>query len=455
MKRYLYIIIAVFVCAATYAKEEGRHINDPVGVKRIYFNYETRAFDSGIVSALKVNDWVQLVVTNIPEAKDSMVFQAEVEFGNGHLEMGDRFGTYINPKSATAESEDVPKKANQEQVKEQVEKAYEEAKGEVLREMEEAEPMSKQVESLNTYNALLKIKAGDDWVGKTKINNITDLYKKFKLNSSTIKRDLEIGVAENFIRKYAQFPGAKAAMDDIAWQKYLVDIHQKNMVATEMVVDSITKVYAAKVDSLLAHSKTSNGAYYFMPFKVQNFDNTSINVQFLNKETLTPQNLIIPYINKSGFKLDFSTGFVFNTIYDKEYVIVNAANDHVQIRDKNEELHFNTGLALMAHAYRRSGKFFNWGGTTGISYNLNVQNLNYLLGLSALFGQEQRFILTAGAMMGKSKILASQYKMNTDIPQSELTIQSAVPLVDRLKISPFLGITYNLGLTTKTKKIKL
>ncbi|RQO29967.1 hypothetical protein DBR32_13715 [Taibaiella sp. KBW10] len=451
MNRYLCTLIALFLCIGSYAEKGNGCAKDTakVQVREIRFNYMTKKFEDGIIDKLNINDWVQFVMTNIPGTKDSVVFQAEVEFANGHLEMGTQFGSFMNFNGGKENDGEVGTTESQAAAKAAAKAAIEK----VDKETDSAREMINKL-NLPESEVLRKtyLKGEDLRKDLNKMNNAK------KLNTTTITKDLEIGVARNFIKQYIKSKHkefaklAEAAQEDVDWQKNLINLHQLNMQEGNRQKDSIIVSYAVKADTV---REKGNGDYYFLPFKVQNFDNASINIKFLNKENLASQDLIIPFANKGGFKLDFSSGFVFNAIYDKEYVIVDAANGNVQIKDKNKELRFNTGLALMAHGYCRTGRFVNLGVTTGISYNLNVQNLNYLLGGSLLFGQDQRFIVTFGGMMGKSKILASHYTVDTDISQSQLTVQSAVPLVERLKISPFLGISYNLGLGTKTKKIKL
>jgi len=125
------------------------------------------------------------------------------------------------------------------------------------------------------------------------------------------------------------------------------------------------------------------------------------------------------------------------------------------INEEEKSVSFNTGIALLAHAYSRSGKFANYGLTSGLSFNLNNQNLNYMFGGSLLLGEDQRFIISLGVTAGRVKELVKYYNVGQEIPITELPLTSQVPTVEKLKATWFLSLTYNLGISDAKKTMKL
>lgn len=147
----------------------------------------------------------------------------------------------------------------------------------------------------------------------------------------------------------------------------------------------------------------------------------------------------------TGFKINFSTGIfgiLGKDVFDQSYKLQAIEGDTINnmiIKNKNKTCILPAIGALM-HFYYQGKTNFNLGGALGISVN-NETNLNYHGGLSALFGQEQRIIISAGATLAKVQLLSNDYEENELIPKTITT----VPLNDFYRWGGFVSITYNLS----------
>jgi hypothetical protein len=164
-----------------------------------------------------------------------------------------------------------------------------------------------------------------------------------------------------------------------------------------------------------------------------------------------------------GWKIDFSSGFALNSLVDNKYSIqyglagsgINNKIDSARIIRQNEG-NWLADIALMAHAYPRTGTRFNAGLTSGVVLR-NGTNVKYLLGGSLMFGYEQRFILSGGCIMGYIDVLDQTYDraLNTYVVKSVLTaVSSSVPTTREFKFGTFFSLSYNLGGTTIGAKQK-
>ena len=296
----------------------------------------------------------------------------------------------------------------------------------------------------------------------------TIIDEKTKINTNNVIWALEIDIAKDYINSTKDSKEKREAINDIEWQKKLVNIAQKNwkqqLEVREKIIDSLSNEITSltldllnKTEELKKVGKKEN-SYIFPPFKVENYDFTEFNITITDKTDITKPTeteFNFPFKNKGGFKLDFSTGILATGLYSPSYKLYTIGSKAQIKEEANPTSKFNTGIALMAHAYTRTGKYINLGVGSGFSYNLNSQNLNYLLGGSLLWGEEQRFITTIGLNIGKVKELSNYYEVNKEYDSTEFTPNAEVPTVDVLKASWFLSITYNLGIGSPTKTKKL
>ena len=159
-----------------------------------------------------------------------------------------------------------------------------------------------------------------------------------------------------------------------------------------------------------------------------------------------------------GWKIDFSTGFVFNKLIDNKYAIKydtvditpdNNINDPVAAGKiiRQDEGKYVVDVGIMSHIYPRTGTRVNGGLSTGIVIR-NGSNVKYLLGGSLILGYEQRFIISGGWVGGTSLVLDETYNdvLDTYVSRNRLTtISSSIPTTNRWNWNSYFAITYNLG----------
>ena len=420
-------------------------------VKTIEWNYRTKKFKNDeVFRKLKISDIVQLQIMNLPS---NYTISSNITFLNNHLELRGSFGNNIafgknNPYYDTKENTSTNTADSLKKEIQNKEKGF-----------------TNELKSKNKITDTIGILNQKKTINKSKIEELNTLKNKLlRINYKNLEESLEIGIAENYIKRNKE---NEKALEDIKWQKYLIKnaslnwenqikIRDEIIVRLSNNIDSLTTSIASK-DSIIEKLKPVT-TYYFSPVKIENYDFTEFNITITDKtdnSKPTETEFNFPFKNKGGFKLDFSTGILATGLYSPTYKFY--SNDtSVQIKEEaSPKSKFNTGIALMAHAYSRTGSYVNIGVGSGFSYNLNSQNLNYLLGGSLLWGEEQRFITTLGLNIGKVKELSNYYEINKDYDATEFTVNAAVPTVDVLKASWFISITYNLGINNSSKTKKL
>lgn len=147
----------------------------------------------------------------------------------------------------------------------------------------------------------------------------------------------------------------------------------------------------------------------------------------------------------TGFKMNFSTGIfgVFGkNAFNQSYKLQAIEGDTVNnlIIENNNKTRILPAIGALMHAYKKRAGWFSWGGTLGLSVN-NETNLNYHGGLSAIFGEEQRIILSSGAILAKVLLLSNNYEENGLISKSITT----VPMSDFYRWGGFVSLTWNLS----------
>lgn len=196
----------------------------------------------------------------------------------------------------------------------------------------------------------------------------------------------------------------------------------------------------------------SNFTYTSEPIKVMS-DEVKFDIK-ITSDKLIPCNIPTKisisetYKTKGGLKVDFSTGIFFNggnqDFLGREllYKPVNDSNVKIESKDGGKRLLISVG-ALM-HIYKRSGNNVNWAISPGLSTSTVFDGINFHLGGSAIFGGENRIVITGGMVLRESKILDKNYNYSTqylknDMPDSPPTIK-VFP-----KVGWFFSLTYNFS----------
>lgn len=155
-----------------------------------------------------------------------------------------------------------------------------------------------------------------------------------------------------------------------------------------------------------------------------------------------------------GFKADFSSGLIFTGLHDAAYVLrtempantnlsgggASALPDTAAVNriESQKTGTFDVGLGVMGHFYWRTAWFMTPAISLGAMTTSN-SDIRYFGGVSLMFGQEQRLVLSAGIAAGAVNRLAAPYALG-----DPFVGPGPVPTVSVNKMKGFLGITYNL-----------
>jgi hypothetical protein len=146
-----------------------------------------------------------------------------------------------------------------------------------------------------------------------------------------------------------------------------------------------------------------------------------------------------------GFKVNFSSGLfiiggknTFDHTYRLDPIAGNLDSNIIKQND-NKNVIFPAIGALM-HFYMQQPSWFSWGGAFGLSIN-NSTSLNYHGGLSFLFGDEQRIVVSGGVTLTQIKLISDEYMVGQIVPKSITTI----PTSSFYRWGYFFSLTYNLS----------
>jgi hypothetical protein len=162
-------------------------------------------------------------------------------------------------------------------------------------------------------------------------------------------------------------------------------------------------------------------------------------------------NISETYKTIGGWKLDFSSGIFFNGGNEDfigrelQYIPLDNSTVTIQTKDGGKRLLLSLG-ALMHIYYRREGSV-NWAVSPGLSTTTAFDGIIFHLGGSAIFGWQNRIVLTAGISLREAKVLDRNYHFDqhyatTDLPENPPTIK-VFP-----KSGYFVSLTYNWSKST-------
>ncbi|NQX93079.1 MAG: hypothetical protein HRT74_13320 [Flavobacteriales bacterium] len=148
---------------------------------------------------------------------------------------------------------------------------------------------------------------------------------------------------------------------------------------------------------------------------------------------------------RGGIKIDFSAGLVtemplFNASYSAQ--MSEDSTSFTLSKDTRSEW-FDFNLGAFVHVYRRNTGNTRWAGTFGIGLNnTSLDDLDFYLGGSYIWGRQDRFIATGGISLTKTQVLNSDLDTGTAIDISKL---SESYTTEQIRPGFFLGFSYNLS----------
>lgn len=158
---------------------------------------------------------------------------------------------------------------------------------------------------------------------------------------------------------------------------------------------------------------------------------------------------------KGTFKLNFSIGmaFLYNSLRSTSYFLspspANLPDDSslVQIREGKKTNRFQPAIGAFAHAYLKMGGYITPAITIGVSTNpTDFSDASYFLGLSTIFGHQNRFIFTAGMCGSKVEYLKGKYQLNKDYYKRDFLNINDTDLSEKtFRAGLFFAVSYNLS----------
>lgn len=141
---------------------------------------------------------------------------------------------------------------------------------------------------------------------------------------------------------------------------------------------------------------------------------------------------------KGDMKINSSIGLGFPYFSDNENFI-NKDSFIVSQSGNN----YSPNLAAYINFYPYSGRIMNIGGTFGVGVPLTSENrtLNMFMGMSALFGSDNRVALHAGATLGQVKTLDQGFIVGDQL----LSNTQEVPTINSWQWGGFAGISFSLA----------
>ncbi len=390
----------------------------------------------------KVGAFISIKVLNLP---DNYTVSGEAEFENGNIEGAGMFGSFFKPE-ATSTTGTPP--ADKKPLPDSTEK-----KADTIL-VERTAAINKKTEgSIN--------KKAEEYA--------TLLKKNQKLNINNFEEVLQTGDIKNYLfsNNRAKDNLLSAAKADYNWQQFIIDELKKNMLLQLKLRDSMIAALSKSVDKEIQEKPTvvmrPINIKPIADIQVPNSDIVNLKITVKNKKDEVVSTVPLSYYNRAGYKIDFSTGFFYTTLADQEYKAVNkfsattpftSIDTVYQIKQK-EKGKGKIAIGILAHYYPRWFKYFNVAASCGFSYQAENRIINFLSGLSVLCGNQQRFIISAGASFGKVKELDTNFFVkDQDYHKSVLNDKTEIPVTERLKSSLFFGVSYNLGTINNAKSFK-
>ncbi|UOX33117.1 hypothetical protein LXD69_13850 [Flavobacterium sediminilitoris] len=194
---------------------------------------------------------------------------------------------------------------------------------------------------------------------------------------------------------------------------------------------------------------------YILPIDIQgqNIDAIEFKLKRFDKETKEedvnfaskPYNIWI----KGGLKIDVSAGIFFSSVYDREFDtkddLTVPGNKIITLKNRGD---YDFAFGSTVNTYIRMNSWIVPSINFGAALTAN-QKFQFLLGVGAILGKQERIIFTTGLAMGKVERIADSYNVGNSY---NLGDSGTIPTQTQFKFGHFFGITYNLS---KVKKISL
>ncbi len=226
----------------------------------------------------------------------------------------------------------------------------------------------------------------------------------------------------------------------VADQKKIVDtlILELDKNKFDEKLESVNKLYreirndAFCVSKTIAVPRKADEIKFVYTIKEKNNQKKESELNIIVKDSVT-------VLVRKRFNLNVSTGGILTWLGDYEYTTKSIGTDEgfvQQIALKTSgKVEFATGA--LAHIYATYKPNFSPGLSLGLALN-GDNELRYLAGFSAIFGREQRIVVTGGVAAGETDRLAENQYIGQEVASFD-----DVQVVSSIKAKGFVGLTYN------------
>lgn len=204
---------------------------------------------------------------------------------------------------------------------------------------------------------------------------------------------------------------------------------------------SVIKSELLNVNSYIAISNPIQATEDDVKFEVKITPKSTINSNL--HTTTTNFTTHIPV--KGGVKIDFSTGFITTgLLHNRSYssTIASDSSSFTISQDKNRNVaNFNVGAFM--HVYKSNATNSQLAATFGFGLNSKtLDDVDFYLGGSAIFGRKNRFVVTAGAALSHVNYLKGSFNKDETIDIARHTDE----LTERaIRLGAFVAFSYNLS----------
>ncbi|MDN3205644.1 hypothetical protein [Algoriphagus sediminis] len=173
-------------------------------------------------------------------------------------------------------------------------------------------------------------------------------------------------------------------------------------------------------------------------------DGIDLNISVIDtykKDTVYKGN--IEFVNYGKWSFDFSTGFMFSGLTDKQYYLGDSTQGKREVFEEDAP-DWNVVIAGFAHlTYKLSG-FLSVGPQIGIGVSIFDERVNYAAGLGFLLGRKGKISINGGVSFGKVKELSGSVEQldgRLFVPAAS----TAAPTFNKFDAQPYFALTYNLA----------
>jgi hypothetical protein len=233
----------------------------------------------------------------------------------------------------------------------------------------------------------------------------------------------------------------KKSMADTTDQKNIDEYNNLSLFADILNA----KNYVSYVN-FIQNSVDATNEIIYKPVKAEK-DVVDLNILFTDKYTRdTVYNSSVSLYTYGNLSLDFSSGFFYNTIYEKQYYLDSIFKPTAVLTEEN--LRFDVSIGALGNLCYKFSNYFRAGINMGIAVSPFDGKFRYLLGGSFMFGRKYQLGINMGLALAKIKVLSGGLESNDKGYYVKPGV-TAIPMYEKVQPGFYMGFTYNLISTKK------